>query len=243
MLVLAKNILHICMSQFAKDIADFMLMIAHGNPYLAVLLMTAVPVVGLNGAIPLGEMLGIAPWQTFWLVVLGRAILCMPLLLFWRQLIAFGKKWRLSRWLFVRLEQVLMSKAEKANASRIMKEKADAQYILQANDFTSTEIIATQNKNEQLRKFWIIISYASLPIPLTGVWTSGAVATMMGTKFGVAVFALLIANIVNCLLIMLLVHLFGKNVDILLLIFMIVALLILIVLLCKIFFDKKIIDT
>lgn len=285
------------MSEFIKSIADFMLMICQGNPYIAILLMTAVPLVGLNGAIPLGALMGVSMWQTFWLVMLGRAILTLPLLLFWRQIFALGKKLKISRWFVIRVEQLLMSKAEKANSSSLIKMGHDygadsnidsnatnnftkanvsqnstvdgnMQNIVQSSQVdnsiennvvldniankSNSESVSLNNNNtntntnsnissanrEQLRKFFIIISYASLPIPLLGVWTSGAVATMMGTKFWVAVPALLIANLISGLLVVLLVKLFGDSVDILLLIAMIVAILAIVLLLVKIFTQK-----
>lgn len=274
------------MSEFVKNIADFMLIVSRGNPYVAILLMTAVPVVGLNGAIPLGDLIGVGMWQTFWLVMFGRAILCMPLLLFWRQIFALGKKLPISSWFFVRVERLLMSKAEKANSSNFLRlynnknlsetrqigdlkrgsvgtnamicpsvttkvgdafsvandephEGGAVSTLLEIEDNAKFTFDSKDIQREQLRKFLIILSYASLPVPLTGVWTSGAVATMMGTKFWVAVPALLIANLINGLLIVGLMRLFGDRVDVFFLIVMAVAIVAILFVFFKIFFQKK----
>jgi uncharacterized membrane protein len=238
------------MSEFVQNIADWVLHIAQGNPYVAILLMTAVPVVGLNGAIPLGEILGVGLWATFGLTILGRAVLCMPLLLFWRQIFVLGKKLRISRWLVLKLESVLMSKADRINSLH-------SQHIVGAIDTRGNGVASIQHTVEygylgatgqsmqdkmyvgQRRKFGIIVLLTSLPVPIMGLWTSGVVVAMMGTRFWVGVSALMISNIVNGLSIVLLIYIFGDNVEILLVILTVIAVLFLIILLTRVLLHKE----
>ena len=66
-------------------------------PQLAVLICSMIPIIELRGAIPLGCVLGLPFWQTFFISIIGNLIPSPFILLFIHKIIHFLKGFKLTR--------------------------------------------------------------------------------------------------------------------------------------------------
>ena len=85
---------------------------------LSVLLCSALPIIELRGGIPLGAVLGLAWWESFWLAIVGNMLPVPFILLFVNRVIARMSRSKFK--LFHKIGSWLLRKAEK-NRERIEK--------------------------------------------------------------------------------------------------------------------------
>jgi uncharacterized membrane protein len=160
---------------------------AFGVNWLAVVLVSMVPLVELKGGVPIGVKLGLGYWPSFFFAFLGSSIVCVPLF--------FIGRWLLR--VFKRADEEIRKKA--------------AHLIKTTNEKSKTP---KTEKQITFRKFLGVFLFAAFPVPLTGVWTSTLVAVVIRMRFGWTVLAVILGNAVGGLLILGLTWLLGDFIDI-----------------------------
>ena len=101
-----------------------------GNDFVTVFIVSMIPFVEVRGSIPIAIAMGMNPFAAFGMAFLGSAIWCPILLLIWRPIINWLKKFKIFRAIVEAIEDGFKSKAkgveDKANqfdASRIDRRK------------------------------------------------------------------------------------------------------------------------
>lgn len=153
------------------------------HPQIVILLIAILPIVEARLAIPMAFSYGLA-WYECWLWgFLGSCIIAPLLLLI---LIPFIK-WLASTRLFKKVGEALYSKFE--NKSKKIDEKAS-----------------------NAKKFWGLVLFVGIPLPLTGVWTGCAVASILKMKYPQALGAVALGNFIASSIMTLLCALLPSNV-------------------------------
>ena len=150
--------------------------------WLGILLVAMIPIIELRGAIPFAlsvKAWGINAlnwWQAYIFSVVGAtlpALIIVPLLIpFFNWL----KKTKLFR-KFVEFFGAHFKKKSEALANKVENE--------------------AEHKKQERIKFWGVVTFVAIPLPLTGAWTGSAVAAYLGIGTKKGVFAVLIGNIIS----------------------------------------------
>ncbi len=82
--------------------------------------------------------------------------------------------------------------------------------------------------NITLEKAGLVFLFCLLPLPFTGVWSAGALASFIGLKFLPSVGALLLANLCSTVAVFFLCSIFSGIIDLILLVFVIIFILFLV---------------
>ena len=147
------------MDQVAETIFEFLLKI-FVFPELVVVIISIIPIVEARLAIPIGIRYGIHPVSS-WLLAFAGSAAIVPLLLL--VLIPFIK-WLSKTKIFRKIGETIYEKFEKKSES---VEK-------NASDF---------------KKMLGVFLFVAIPLPLTGVWTGSAIASIVGLKLPKATLA------------------------------------------------------
>ncbi len=180
-------------------------------PQIVIILIAILPIVEARLAIPMAFAYGL-PWYESLLLGYVGSILAAPLLLL--ILIPFIK-WLSKTKLFRKIGEALYSKFE--NKSKQIDEKAS-----------------------NVKKFWGLVLFVGIPLPLTGAWTGCAVASILKMKYHHALGAVALGNFIASCIMTLLCALLPENViNYIITAIGLIALVVVVVLLIKIFTFKK----
>jgi uncharacterized membrane protein len=192
---------------------EISLWLSFGLRPLAVILVSAMPLIELKGGIPVGVKLGLSPMESFCWAFLGSSIVCIPLLLLLKPFFAWAKKRKGVGAFFTKIENMFLAKAKKDEDAEKVAER---------------------------KKIWVTFLFAALPLPGAGVWSSSFVAVLLGLRFWPAVLAIVGANFLEGLFIWFLTSLIGeKNVNIMILVLFAVVVLYLVYFIYKVVRSEK----
>ena len=79
--------------------------------------------------------------------------------------------------------------------------------------------------NARLGKFWLVFTFCALPIPFSGVWSSGALCSLLELDFWPSVLSLTSANIICSIVIGVFCSILSEFVDLVLCVFFIIVIL------------------
>ena len=182
-----------------------------GYPWIAVAILAALPIVEARLAVPMALSCGMGKLQSFVTAFLGSS-LPAPLLLL--ALIPF------IRWLA---------------KTRVFRRLGETVY----DKFVQKSKKVDENASD-LKKMLALFAFVAIPLPLTGVWTGCAVASIIGLKYHKALVSVLAGNAVACGILTLLCSLLpSKVIDIIMVAVALIAVAVVVVLLVKAFFGKK----
>ena len=146
----------------------------------------------------------------------------MPLLLL--ALIPFVK-WLAKTKLFHRLGEVIYEKFESKSKS--------------VGDGGGEEAVSPEAKRKSdLKKMLGVFVFVAIPLPLTGVWTGSAVASIVKLPYGKAVASVIGGNLVASLIILLLCRFFNAYINYIILALAIIAIVVVIALIVKVIIHK-----
>jgi uncharacterized membrane protein len=181
------------------------------HPQIVILLIAILPIVEARLAIPMAFSYGLAWYECALWGFLGSIVIAPLLLLI---LIPFIR-WLASTKLFKKVGDALYSKFE--NKSKQIDEKASS-----------------------AKKFWGLVLFVGIPLPLTGVWTGCAVASILKMKYHVALGAITLGNFIASSIMTLLCALLPSNViDYIITAIGIIAIIVIVLLIIKIITYKK----
>ena len=181
------------------------------HPQIVIVLIAILPIVEARLAIPMAFGYGL-PWYECWAWGFLGSSLITPLLLL--VLIPFIK-WLSTTKLFKKIGDALYSKFE--NKSKQIDEKAS-----------------------NAKKFWGLVLFVAIPLPLTGVWTGCAVASILKMKYPQALGAVILGNFIASSIMTLLCAFLPENIiNYVITAIGIIALIVVVILLIKIFTYKK----
>ena len=103
----------------------------------------------------------------------------------------------------------------------------------------------TRHKKERPRgdkfswgRFWIAFVFCALPIPLSGVWTAGALCSVLQLDFWRSILALTVANTIDCSLVAVFCFWLEDYIDLMLSIIMVIVVLVIVYQILKYFVSK-----
>lgn len=180
---------------------------ALGAP-LAVLLLSLIPVAEARFAIPFGMSMGLSPLEAFGWAFLGSSLIAPILLIVFIPTINALAKTKA----FAKLGKFLYDKFEKKSESLKVEQEQPQQ---------SKHKLLTKS---DLKKMGGVAAFVAVPLPLTGVWTGSAVASIVKIEFVKSLIGVIFGNAVACGIITLISFLFAAYVDQITLAFFIIAL-------------------
>lgn len=151
--------------------------------WLAVIMVAIMPVVELRGAIPIAVAMGFDPWISLLLAFVGSSLVVPILLLLLKPVLNLLKK---IKWfsLFARaVEDLFNGKADE------ILEKVEKKGAVK------------DTKLADKIKFFGVMIFVAVPIPLTGVWTGAAVAVFLNLKFHKALISVVAGNLIAGLIV------------------------------------------
>lgn len=204
-------------------IKEFIIEIFGSNAWLGILVIAMIPIIELRGAIPfaLGSAWGVhkLTWiEAYSSSVIGAtipALIIVPLLI---PFFGYLKKTKLFKKLVESLDEKFSKKSQKI-----------------ANEANA---IADKSKAER-KKFWGVVAFVAVPIPLTGAWTGSAVAAYLNLGFFKGVLAIFIGNCISGAIMTTLCVLFPAAVDAILYVFLGLVVLVIVASLIALFVKKK----
>jgi len=163
---------------------------------IATLLISMIPIVELRGAIPFGSATALwgenalSLWASFGVSVLGSTLVCVILTFAFWPIFNWLKK---TKW-FKKLADFIEKKLNK-NSENIDKKTKD-------------------EKNEKKifwLKFWGVLLFVAIPLPLTGVWTGTCLGLFLGLSKLHTMAAVIPGNICAGLIMTLVSYFFADN--------------------------------
>lgn len=200
---------------------DFLLK-AFGDPRVVVVLIAILPIVEARLAIPIAVGYGLSYFESWAWSFIGSSLIVPILLLV---LIPFIR-WLSRTRLFKKIGTVLYEKFEKKAAGVGETEQSgDGEH--------------PPKKNNEWKKMLGVFAFVAIPLPLTGVWTGSAVASILKLKYPKAVLSVIAGNLTASGFIILLTVFFSKYVNYIIAGFTVIALIVVIVLVLKIILHKS----
>lgn len=191
-----------------QEIADIIfkaLLKAFVFPEIVVALVSIIPIVEARLAVPIALRYGISPLPA-WLLSFCGSIVVAPLLLL--LLIPFVK-WLSTTKIFRRVGETIYEKFEK---------KSDG----------------IDKNTSDFKKALGVFLFVAIPLPLTGVWTGSAVASIIGLKLPKAAIAVVLGNLIASGIVTLLCVCFEAYIDYIILVLTVIAVAIVAALIVKI---------
>lgn len=206
---------------------------ALGAP-LAVMLLSIIPIAEARFAIPFGISMGLSPMEAFGWAFLGSSLIAPILLIVFIPIINALSKTKF----FSKIGKFLYDKFEKKSRSL-----ADT-----VQDGVADEAKKPFITKSDLKKMGGTALFVAIPLPLTGVWTGSAVASILKIGFVKSLIGVVLGNAVACGIITLISFLFRDYVNYITLAFFIIAVTVVLVLIIKFILykpetDKKDIDS
>ncbi len=182
------------------------------NPRIVVVLVSILPIVEARLAIPIAIGYGLGGFESWLWAFLGSSAIVPLLLLI---LIPFIK-WLSKTRLFKKVGVVLYEKFEKKAAG----------------------VATADEKKRDFKKMLGVFIFVAIPMPLTGVWTGSAVASITKLPYPKALLSVIAGNLVASGIITLLSVFLSAYVDWIILVISLLAVLVVIVLIIKIILHK-----
>lgn len=208
------------MDQIVQNIADA-LNSAFGDPRVVVLLLTMIPIAEARLSIPLGIAAGLSAGEALGYAFISSLITAPILLLVLIPFINFLSRTKL----FARVGNFLNDKFE-SKSKGLHGETQSA--------ITRREKLGfTKFTKAELKKSAGVSGFVAIPVPLTGVWTGSAVASIVKLPFFKALISIILGNFVACSIITLLCYLLSDYISIITLVITIIAVLVVAALIVK----------
>lgn len=208
------------MDAFVQSIADAMSS-ALGAP-LAVMLLSMIPIAEARFAIPFGISMGLSPLEAFGWAFLGSSMIAPILLIVFMPIINALSRTKL----FSKLGKFLYAKFEKKSKSLGLEQEPD--------DGAEKPLLT----KSELKKIGGTALFVAVPLPLTGVWTGSAVASILKIGFVKGLIGVILGNAVACGIITLISYLFRDYVSWITLAFFIIAVIVVLILIVKLIVYK-----
>lgn len=185
---------------------------------LAVFLLSMIPLAETRVAILLGVRMGLSPIEAFGWAFLGSSMLA-PILL----LILIPTINALSRTkVFSKLGKFLYDKFEKKSHS--LQQTDDGQPDPNKKAFIT---------KSDLKKMGGTALFVAIPIPMTGIWTGSAVASIVKIGFVKGLIGIIVGNAVACGILTLIGYLFLDYLDYIIYAFIAIVLIVIVILIVK----------
>ena len=207
------------MDAIIDAILNFFLKVFHYEE-IVVALISVLPIVEARLAIPIGIEYGLGYFKSWGLSFLGTSLIVPILLLI---LIPFIK-WLSKTKLFRKIGSALYDKFSK---------KSEGIATSLEENIGKKKRLSTENK-----KMLGVFLFVAIPLPLTGVWTGCAIASILGLRYVKSLVAVVSGNLVASLIILLLCRFFEPYIDYIILVLGIIALIVVILLIVKIILHK-----
>ena len=156
---------------------DFSEIFTNIEHYLIVLLVSAVPIIELKGAIPIGLGLGLGLWETFFTALLGSCLPAPFLILLIRSILKWMNGSKIS--FFHKVADFLNRKIQKGQQSKA---------------FRTSAILG-------------LFVFVAIPLPTTGVWTGSMIAGVLDLRLKSALPVIVLGNTIAGLIILSMSHL------------------------------------
>lgn len=197
----------------AEALGNFLIEVFN-SPYLAVLVVSMVPLIELKGAIPVGMTgaFGLTLLETAVFAYLGSTLVSFLVFFLLKPVFALLKKIKIFNLIVRKLEGLFVHKAEEIAAKTNGSVESAAKKIMMISLFI----------------------FVAVPFPVTGVWTGTAIAVFLGLSFKQSVLPLAGGNLIAGSIITLLTFLFKDYVDIIIYCMLALALIMLAVTIIKI---------
>lgn len=216
------------MDAFVQSIGNAMAS-ALGAP-LAVILLSIIPIAEARFAIPFGISMGLSPGEAFGYAFLGSSLMAPILILAFIPIINALSKTKV----FSKLGKFLYDKFEKKSRSLADTVSETPEQAVDA-DGKGKKFKITK---ADLKKMGGTALFVAIPLPLTGVWTGSAVASILKIGFVKSLIGVILGNAVACGIITLISYLFQDYVSWITLAFFIIAVAVVIFLIIKLILYK-----
>lgn len=203
---------------------------ALGAP-LAVILLSIIPIAEARFAIPFGMSagMGLSQLEAFGYAFLGSSLIAPILLIVFIPIINALSRTKL----FSKLGKFLYDKFEKK--SRSLKDSPQAEQNSDEGGGKNKKFAVTKS---DVKKMGGVALFVAVPLPLTGVWTGSAVASILKIGFVKSLIGVIAGNAVACGIITLITYLFKDYVTWITLAFFIIAVLVVLFLIIKLIIYK-----
>ncbi len=185
-------------------ISKFFVTIFGGKSWLATTMISMIPLFELKGGIPFGMSTAfwgenaLNLWASFGFALLGSCLVVPILALVFKPIISWLKKTKLFKKLALALEQRIQNKSAKIKSET---EEVDA----------SSEDEQVKNRKAWLKKFFGVMAFVCVPLPLTGVWMGTCIGLYLGLNFWHTCLSVISGNIIAGLLILACCAILGPN--------------------------------
>lgn len=179
------------------------------DPRLIVFLIALLPIAEARLAIPVAIKCGLSPFEAFACGFLGSSIIIPILLLILIPLIKF------------------------LASTRFFKKIGDS--LLRRFDDKASAI----DKGSELKKMIGSAAFVAVPLPLTGVWTGSAVASVLGIGYLKALVSVLIGNLIASICVLIITVTLSEYIDIIMTAFSLIAIITAVSMLIKALRQKK----
>ncbi len=175
------------------------------NSWLATLIISMIPIVELRGAIPFGSATAfwgenaLPLWLSFLVSVAGSSLVCIILTFAFWPIFKWLKKTKVFRKLATFIENKLSKNSE--NIDKKTKDEKNEKKIFWL-------------------KFWGVLVFVAIPLPLTGVWTGTCLGLFLGLTKLQTMLAVIPGNICAGLIMTIVSYFFADNTLIVLLAFL-----------------------
>ncbi|MCH5162931.1 MAG: small multi-drug export protein [Clostridiales bacterium] len=193
---------------------------------LTVFLLSMIPIAEARFAIPFGITMGMNPFEAFGWAFLGTTVITPLLLLILIPIINALSRTKF----FSKIGKFLYDKFEKKSKSITESDNQDGQ-----------NVGATHKKKlskKELEKMGGTALFVAVPIPLTGVWTGSAVASIVKLGFLKGLISVAVGNAVACSIITLICWAFAEYVTYITIAFAVIAICVVIFLIVKLILYK-----
>lgn len=187
------------------------------NVELATILISMIPIIELRGGIPFGmdkslwKDVALSSWESFGFSYLGSCLVVPILALLFLPIINWLKKTKLFKNIATSIENRIKEKSDKINANA---NKGDEQKEIKNKKF---------NKSYFVKLFGVFI-FVAIPLPLTGVWTGTAIAVLLNFNFLETCITVILGNFVAGIIMMTICSIFPNFTNIILIVFLSLAL-------------------
>lgn len=189
---------------------------------LAVFLLSIIPIAEARFAIPFGMSMGLSPAIALLWAFLGSSLMAPILVLVFIPILNALSKTKLFSKVGGYLYEKIKHKSQSVNAGNAPEDGAKKPIL----------------SRHELKKMGGVALFVAVPLPLTGVWTGSAVASIINLGFVKAVISVIIGNAVACGIITLISVLFASYVDYITFAFFVIAVGVLVALIIKMILYK-----
>lgn len=216
------------MDAFIQQIADS-LSKTFGDPRVVVLLIAFIPIVEARLAIPMGITSGLSVGESFGFAFLGSALAAPILLIVLIPIINALSRTKL----FSKIGKFLYEKFEKKS-----KSVSDEQVNNAVKPSMRERLIGGKPTKKEWKKLGGTALFVAVPLPLTGVWTGSAVASIMKLPYFKGLAAVVFGNLVASGIITLLCFFLQEYINTITLVIAIIAIAVILFLIVKLILFK-----